>query len=88
MTEEATFRIDDKDVSFPVVEGTEHEKGIDIKDLRSRTGAVTLDPGFVNTASTTSSITTSMAKRGFFVTEDIRSNSWPRNRPLSKRRTC
>jgi citrate synthase len=42
---------------FPVVVGTEGEHGIDIAKLRSATGCITLDEGFVNTGSTTSGIT-------------------------------
>ena len=57
MTERATFTIDGKSLELPVIEGTEAEKGIDIGQLRSKTGYVTLDPAFVNTASTTSAIT-------------------------------
>jgi len=57
VTERATFTIDGKSLELPVIEGTEAEKGIDIGQLRSKTGYVTLDPAFVNTASTTSAIT-------------------------------
>ena len=42
---------------FPVVEGSEGELGIDISQLRGKTGYVTLDPAFVNTAACTSDIT-------------------------------
>ena len=42
---------------LPVVTGSEGEKGIDISSLLARTGHVVLDPAFMNTASTTSSIT-------------------------------
>ncbi len=42
---------------FPLIEGTENEKGIDIKTLRSLTGLITYDPGFKNTGSCKSSIT-------------------------------
>ena len=42
---------------FPVLTGSEHEKGIDISSLRKQTGYITLDPGFVNTGSCESSIT-------------------------------
>jgi citrate synthase len=42
---------------LPVVVGTEGERGLDISRLRSATGAITLDEGFVNTGSTTSAIT-------------------------------
>jgi citrate synthase len=44
-------------ITLPVVTGTENEKGIDIGSLRAKTGAVVLDPAFVNTASTESAIT-------------------------------
>ena len=42
---------------FPVLTGSEHEKGIDISSLRKQTGYITLDPGFVNTGFCKSSIT-------------------------------
>ncbi len=44
-------------IELPVVVGTENERGIDISSLLSKTGHVVLDPAFMNTASTTSSIT-------------------------------
>ena len=40
-----------------MVVGTEGERGIDISKLRAKTGVVTLDNGFVNTASCESAIT-------------------------------
>ncbi len=54
-----TLTIDGKEqtLELPVVVGTEHEKAIDISNLRAKTGYVCLDPAFMNTASTTSSIT-------------------------------
>ncbi|MBK7877254.1 MAG: citrate synthase [Planctomycetes bacterium] len=47
----------DKQVSLPLVRGTEDEVGIDIQKLRQTTGLITLDPGFGNTGSCKSSIT-------------------------------
>ena len=44
-------------IELPIVVGTEQERAIDIANLRAQTGTVTLDPAFVNTASTTSAIT-------------------------------
>src|SRR5438046_258217 len=55
--EKAELRIGDKTLEFPVVVGTEDERGIDIGKLRAQTGYVTLDPAYMNTASTKSSIT-------------------------------
>jgi citrate synthase len=42
---------------FPVVEGSEKELGIDITELRSKTGMITLDEGYGNTGSCKSAIT-------------------------------
>ena len=42
---------------LPVILGTEGERAIDISKLRSQTGLITLDEGYVNTGSTTSGIT-------------------------------
>ena len=44
-------------VDCPIVVGTEGEKAIDVAQLRAKTGLVTLDPAFMNTASTKSAIT-------------------------------
>ena len=46
-----------QEMELQVVEGTEGEKGIEISDLRAKTGLVTLDPAFMNTASTESAVT-------------------------------
>jgi citrate synthase len=48
---------DGKEVDLPVIEGTEKERGLDISKLLASTGLVTLDEGYVNTGSTTSTIT-------------------------------
>ncbi len=42
---------------LPLVRGTEEPAGLDVSGLLSKTGRVTLDIGFVNTASCTSAIT-------------------------------
>jgi citrate synthase len=49
--------IDGKELELPVVEGSEGERAIDISTLRSETGCITLDPGYMNTGSCTSNIT-------------------------------
>jgi citrate synthase len=46
-----------KEVSLPVVVGTEDEHAVDIKSLRADSGYITLDTGYMNTGSTTSAIT-------------------------------
>jgi citrate synthase len=43
--------------SFPIIEGSENEKAIDIKQLRAKTGFITYDPGYKNTGHCISNIT-------------------------------
>ncbi len=57
MAESAKLVIDGKEFEFPVVEGSENEKAIDISSLRAKTGYVTIDEGYKNTGATYSSIT-------------------------------
>ena len=58
MTEKAKIIFPDGQYfDFPVLTGSEHEKGIDISSLRKQTGYITLDPGLVNTGICESSIT-------------------------------
>src|SRR5215831_12063870 len=58
MTEKAEIKVSETvKLEVPVVVGTENEKALDIAQLRNKTGFVTLDPAFMNTASTTSAIT-------------------------------
>lgn len=49
--------IGDKKFSYPVYEGTEQERAIDLRKFRAETGMITYDPGFVNTGACESSIT-------------------------------
>jgi citrate synthase len=57
MAKTAELIIDGKSYTFPIVEGTEGEQGIDISNLLEETGAVTLDFGYKNTGATKSAIT-------------------------------
>jgi len=60
----ATLSYNDKTLSLPVVIGSEGEAGLDISQLRAKTGAITLDPGFGNTGSCRSAITFIDGERG------------------------
>jgi len=55
--ETATLRFGDREIQLPIVRGTENEEAIDISKLRSQSGLITLDYGFVNTGSCESAIT-------------------------------
>ena len=57
MAEVAKLELNGKVYEFPVIEGSENEKAIDISKLRASTGYITIDPGFKNTGSTKSGIT-------------------------------
>ncbi len=57
MAKTAELIIDGKSYTFPIVEGSEGELGIDISNMLEQTGTVTLDFGYKNTGATTSAIT-------------------------------
>ena len=57
MSDTVELKYKNKIFEFSLVEGSENEKGIDIKSLRSQTGLITFDPGFKNTGSCKSGIT-------------------------------
>jgi citrate synthase len=57
VTEKATISVGDAKLEMPVVVGTENEHAIDVAQLRAKTNFVTLDPAFMNTASTKSAVT-------------------------------
>ena len=57
MSEIAKLELNGQIFEFPVIEGTENEKAIDISSLRTKTGCITIDPGFKNTGSCESAIT-------------------------------
>jgi len=52
-----TIQYEGKTYEFPVVEGTQEERGVDIAKLRDLTGLITLDPGYMNTGSCQSAVT-------------------------------
>lgn len=53
----AEIILEGKSYKFPIIEGTENEKAIDISKLRDETGYITLDVGYKNTGATKSEIT-------------------------------
>ncbi len=57
MDDVAKLSLDDTTIDLPIIEGSENERGLDISALRAQTGHVTLDGGYVNTGSTTSTVT-------------------------------
>jgi citrate synthase len=65
MTEHATLVVGDDDrYDLPIVCGSEQERALDIRDLRVRSGLITLDPGYGNTGSCESAITFINGERG------------------------
>jgi citrate synthase len=57
MSDVAKLRCGDQEIELPLVVGTENERAIDISQLRSQTGLITLDEGYVNSGACTSGIT-------------------------------
>ena len=64
MTETIRLVYGEKEYELPVIVGSEGEKAIDISRLRETTGFITLDPGYANTGSCTSSITFMDGEKG------------------------
>ena len=60
----AKLLLDGKEYELPVVTGSEGEVGIDISDLRAKSKAITLDPGYGNTGSCNSAVTFIDGERG------------------------
>ena len=57
MSDNAEIKVGSTVLNVPIIEGSEQERALDISQLRAKTGLVTLDPAFMNTASTKSAIT-------------------------------
>jgi citrate synthase len=56
-TQAAKLTVGDQNIELPTIVGSEGERAVDINQLRAKTGFVTVDNGFMNTASCTSAIT-------------------------------
>jgi len=57
MSKNALIKIDDKEVSYPVMTGSEGEQAIDARNLRKDTGYIFYDQGYGNTGSCESQVT-------------------------------
>jgi len=57
MNTSVKLEIDGGVYTLPIIEGSEHELGIDISSLRNKTGCITVDDGYGNTGSCISRIT-------------------------------
>jgi citrate synthase len=57
MSDTAELRLGDQTIELPIVVGSEGERAVDIRKLRSETGYITLDPGYANSGSCQSAIT-------------------------------
>jgi len=55
--EKALIKFEGKEFHADIIQGSEGEKAIDIRNLRKDTGFIVFDPGFANTASCLSEIT-------------------------------
>jgi citrate synthase len=57
MSPTAKLEVDGRSLELPILEGTEGERAIDVRDLRTRTGCITYDESYGNTGSCQSHIT-------------------------------
>jgi citrate synthase len=71
MAETVQLSYQGKTYEFPIIEGSNGDKGIDISKLRSTTGLTTFDPGFLSTAACTSDITFLDGEKGILLYRGI-----------------
>jgi len=64
MQDMARLHLNGSVYDLPIVEGTEHERAVDISNLRSQAGVVALDCGYRNTGSCRSAVTFVDGDRG------------------------
>ncbi len=64
MENTGTIRLGDENFEFPMIEGTEGEKALDTRTLRSKSGCITFDEGYGNTGSCLSDITFINGEKG------------------------
>ena len=57
MSDNVKITYNNESYSFPIIQGSEDEKAIDIKQLSLKTGLITKDPGYKNTGHCISNIT-------------------------------
>ena len=57
MAQSARLEVNGKSIDLQLTIGSENEVGMDVSQLRSQTGAITLDYGYANTGATESAIT-------------------------------
>ena len=60
----AELHIDGKTIELPIIEGSEEGRAIDISGLHARNSLITIDPGYSNTGSCSSSVTYVDGERG------------------------
>lgn len=56
MSNVATLTVNGQTIELPIIESVEGDRGIDIRQLRQKTGFITYDPGYGNTGSCKSAI--------------------------------
>jgi len=57
MEKTGTIRLGNENYEFPIIEGSEGEKALDTRTLRTKSGCITFDEGYGNTGSCQSDIT-------------------------------
>ncbi|MGH8019002.1 MAG: citrate synthase [Opitutaceae bacterium] len=57
MSQKAVLKVDNTELALPVFVGSEGEKAVDVRELRSKAGLITYDDGYGNTGSCLSKVT-------------------------------
>lgn len=80
MSNSAELHVDGKVLKLDILQGTEGERAVDIKNLRQQTGLITYDPGYMNTGACQSKITFIDGEKGIlhhrgYQIDDLAENS-------------
>ena len=73
--ETALFRLGEQNFNFPLMEGTEGEKAVDIRSLRGQSGYIAYDDGYRNTGSCSGKIAFIDGEKVFYVIGDTQLNN-------------
>lgn len=84
MADSAKLTIGDQNIDLKILEGSEGEKALDTRKLRSSTGYITFDEGYGNTGSCMSDISFINGEKAFFGTGVTPSKSWLNIPPFSR----
>ncbi|MCP4154371.1 MAG: citrate synthase [bacterium] len=81
MDKKAILDLGDQKIELPIIEGSEGERAVDMRQLRTKTGYISYDPAFGNTGSCSSDITFINGEKGVLRYRGIPIEQFNRDNP-------